>query len=61
MPSLTDLIKLLRHDAERVAAERKRFQRRPRGGGYGNGRRMQSDGSGTDSKRVWLPTLIQVE
>lgn len=42
--SLFDLLRTLQADARRVAAERKAFVRRPRAGGYGNGRRKQPDG-----------------
>lgn len=42
--SLFDLLRTLQADASRVAAERKSFERRPRAGGYGNGRRKQPDG-----------------
>lgn len=58
MPSLKDLIQQLRSDAQRVASEHKRFTRRPRGGGYGNGRRMQPDPSGYDVVSVKLPGLL---
>jgi hypothetical protein len=42
--SLLGLLTTLQADARRVACERKSFERRPRAGGYGNGRRRQPDG-----------------